>query len=273
MTLKIRNVLLQFFFVFSLLFLGLSIMLFVVSTGSGRLIPPPTTHRYVTAFRYDFVAMILSLFALIAFVAGTAYFLMRYFNHNQASEIAYSALFLVGLLSDSVRVLIVSMNLWQSFTEGLLALSKIALFGKTVSVVSLFFVAITSDVTERKNTDRNLAIIIAVSIFVAMIFPLNTYKIEPTGMVVIGFKKAYHTTRIVFVLTTFLAFILNSLTKDTNESKTNMLRIAFSYLLVVTGYFLLSASDNYPMLVMGTALFLPGISVFLSSMHKLYLWQ
>ena len=92
-------------------------------------------------------------------------------------------------------------------------------------------------------------------------------------MVVIGFKKSYHIARIVFVLATFLAFIMNAITKDTNESKSNMLRIAFSYLLVIIGYFLLSATDNYFMLILGTAMFLPGISAFLSSIHKLYLWQ
>lgn len=273
MTLKIRNLMLHSFFVFSVFFLILAIAAFILATISGYLIPPPTTYRYITIFPHNFIAIILALFAIITFTGGIAYFLVRYFKHNQASEIVYIMLFLVGMLADSVRIFIISTNLWQSFTVLLLVLSKIVLFGKTISAVSLFFVAITNDVTERKYTDRNLAIIIAISIFIASIFPLNTYKIEPVGMVVIGFKKSYHIARIVFVLATFLAFIMNAITKDTNESKSNMLRIAFSYLLVIIGYFLLSATDNYFMLILGTAMFLPGISAFLSSIHKLYLWQ
>ncbi|MBR0030839.1 MAG: hypothetical protein IJP61_00910 [Treponema sp.] len=273
MTLKLRNTMMKLLLVFSLTFLILAVTSFFFSTISGTLIPPPTTNRYLTVFRYDFIAMILSLFTIITFVSGISYFLVRYFNHNQSSEISYLMIFLIGLLADSVRIFIISMNIWQSFTELLILMSKAVLFGKTVSVVSLFFIAITNDVTERKNTGRNIAIIIAVSIFISSIFPLNTYKIEPIGMVVIGFKKAYHIARLIFVGATFLAFILNAITKDTSESKQNMLKIAFSYIFVVLGYFILSASDCFFMMITGAILFLPGMSLFLSSIHKLYLWQ
>lgn len=272
MTLKARNLFINLFFTTSVIFLAIASICFIWSLTKGHIIQTPSEYR-INFSTYNFHAVIISLATMIIFVACSLMALGRYFNHTQATEIIYVWIFLIGILADSMRIFIISFNLWQTYSNALIVMTKIVLFGRILTLASLFFVALANDITESKNIERNLFILFMISIFISTIIPLNTSKIESTGMVVQGFKITFHVVKMIFVITTFIAFLLNSMTKDTNETKRNTRIIAFSYLGVVFGYLMLSSSDNLPCLIMGTILLFSGMFFFLFHIHKLYLWQ
>ena len=262
MTLKNRNSLMNSFFIFASCFLVITFFTLILVLNSKN---PP---KFVAT---EYMATVTAICTMIVFVPTTFYLMIRFFSHTQAPEIIYVWIFLFGMMCESTRIFILLFDLWQ--TNSLIAISRIVLFGRFLALLSFFFIAITSDLNEQKSTEQNIFITLAVSLLFSSIIPINTSKIEISGMVTPGYNTIFITVQFFFIMATFLIFLFNAINKDTSESKKNTLRMAFSYLSTILGFIHVSASTNFIAFGFGAILLTAGMFAFLFCLHKLYLWQ
>lgn len=270
MTLKTRNRLLKFFFVFSLICIFTALISFAAALFNKAITPPPALRipRFIDKIpflKYSFTATMISVFLLIVSVPVTFFFILKLFEATQSSEIIFFTGFLTACLAEGVRFLTPLFGLWSTFSNLLFLCGRILFMGRLLAPLSFVFAAIASTVNQRQDVERNLTIMFAITLVFSIIVPINTAKITSAGAVTWGFPVLFMVIRILCVLVSFITFFISSKSFSSVEFK----KIAFSMLFIFAGYSLLVTSDNYVMMALGFPLFAFGISCYLKNLHSL----
>ncbi|MBR4629057.1 MAG: hypothetical protein IKO57_01255 [Treponema sp.] len=275
MTLRIRNQFLKIFTFFSITWVSITSLLLIKSIISKQMMQPPTDIRtfpfpwanFFTECRFS--AIVCSILILLFFAIGTTFFVTRHLKKTQSSELIFFFGFLIGVLCEAFRLLIITFGLWLTFSDTLLALGKMILFGRTIAALSFFFAALLGEPGKRNEIEQNFVILVAISALISAITPLNTIRITSTGMVTICFPKMISTFKAIVVIISTFAFIYNS----KRDEKPAFNWVAINYLILFFGYELLINSDCIITMVAGAFSLLAGTAQYLMALHKIYLWN
>ncbi len=271
MTLKLRNRWIKSFFLFSIFCIASVLICFAYSIIQKTILPPPDL-KYpeifanLAPFKTNFYATITSLLLFMFYIPAMTYLLFKYFENTHATEVLYFTTFLVGCLAEIMRLVTISFGLWQTFSDGLILFGRIVVFGRIIVTLSFLFASLLSDSDQRQNFGRNLMIMGALSTFLATTFPLNTARISSTGFVTIGFGNIFNFARFLMIIITFMSFWIKATAIESEKYK----KVAFSYLLLISGYLMITASDNFIYLVAGFSLLGSGSYFYLSNIHQHY---
>lgn len=271
MTLKSRNILLLLLLIISLCLLLADATLLFYNLYKGTFSTPDTfPTQPVAGFfikGYRFSAVILSLFIFLAYVSASVYYIYVEFEKTQSIEIIFFALFLCGCLTESVRLYIPLFNLWHSLSTFLIFTGRIVLFGRTLAPLALLFGAVFSGTEQRQYVERNLVILVVVSIMTALLIPIDTAVVLPNSCVKWGEGGTFLVMRILILVATGISLFINSYTMG-NKGKA-----PYAFLVLGLGYEICCYASSYPAAAVGGGLLFGGTVVYLGSLHRQYLWK
>ena len=271
MTIKTRNILLLVLLIVSLSLLLADSTLLFYNLYKGTLTAPDTfpVKRVPIFFTggYSFSAVILSIFIFLIYAAISVFYVYFEFEKTQSTEIIFFAMFLVGCLSESLRLCIPFFNLWHTISSFLVFSGRIVIFGRTIAPLALLFVAVFSGTEQRQYVERNLIILIIVAVTIALLLPLDTVNVLPNCCVLWGFSSAFLVVRILVLAATALSLFINSFAMGRTE------KTPYGFLGLAVGYEICCYSSSYASLIPGAALLFAGTAVYLGSLHSQYLWK
>jgi hypothetical protein len=271
MTIKSRNILLLLLLILSLCLLLADATLLFYNLYKGTLIGPDSfleqPHPGFLAKGYSFSAVLLSLFIFLVYVSVSVYYLFVQFEKTQSTEIIFFALFLFGCLTESIRLFVPIFNLWHSLSTLLIFTGRIVLFGRTLAPLALLFDAVFSGTEQRQYVERNLVILIVVSIMMALLIPLDTAVVLPNCCVRWGEGRAFLIVRILILVVTAISLFINSFTMGNKE------KAPYGFLALAAGYEVCCYASSYPAVTTGGVLLFAGTAVYLGSLHRQYLWK
>jgi len=275
MTIKTRNRILLVFFTISLLILTANIIQFVYASFHNGITPPLNPIRNFVPFKswgpfaYNFNAAIIGCFAFCVYVSSVSIIIYATFEKTQSIEVIYFTLFLFGCIFESLRLLIAEFSLWQTYSNLLISIGKSIIGGRILAPLSLFFAAIFSESSQRQNVERNILMLIVVSIGLSVLYPLNTLYTTSTCAVAWGYSKLFFIVRLFILLATLVTMIFNAVN---NNSKT-MIRSIIGFVLLASGYLILIGTDCFFNLFLGIGLLSTGTVLYLRSTHLIYMWN
>ncbi len=271
MTIKTRNYFfLALIIVFSVFLLGASAML-GYSIHSGALTRPdvfPAEH--IAGFYtkgYSFIATIASLFIFALYALLAVIYLYVQFEKTQSTEVIFFALFLIGCFAETVRLCVPLFNLWHELSAFLLFTGRVFLFARTLAPTALLFDAVFSGTKARQHVERNLVILVALSVMISMLMPLNTAIVLPNFCIKWGNGEAFIAIRALILGAAILSLFVNACSFGTKDAS------LFGFAALALGYEILCYATSYAAAAAGGILLFSGTAVYLKSLHRKYLWQ
>ncbi len=273
MTLKTRNTLTRYIFIFSLIAIAASAASFITAIVTKSLLPPVSLRTFDLAdfllTRYDFIAVIISIAMLSLYVPLSLFLLLRVFENTQSVEVIFFCGALIGCLCETTRAIIPLFGIWQSYSTLLFFLSRIVFTGRMMVPLFFFAAATLSDAEQRQNVERNFSIVLALAAVIASAIPMNTAQTTTACMVIEGFAPMPTIIRILLFIIAGAVFYINAKKHDSPELK----KLSFYYIFVVAGYLCLTIADNYLFMGLGTIFLYAGTAQFLRNLHRLYMWK
>ena len=274
MTLKTRNSLVKSLFFFSLACIALILACFIIALVTHSIVPPqdirlPAFLSHISFAQYNMIAMLVSIAIMMLYVPITLFLLVRYFENTQSTEVIFFSCALIGFLCEGARFMIPLFGLWQSYSQLLFFIGRIVLNGRILVPLSFFAAATMSETEQRQDVERNVTVLLGLSIVIALTMPLNTAQITTTGMIVTGFARVFTIIRILICLVTLFSFYVNARRHDSPELKSITV---FSAVLMI-GYGCLLIADNFLFMGIGTVALAIGTAYFLKKLHALYMWK
>lgn len=269
MTLKIRNTLLNLFTILSVICVLASAAALALSLHGGKTTSLAENYRILRVAPFSMAAAISSILILVVFVPLATFSITHFFGKTKSAELVFFVAFLIGLLVESLRLVMISVGLWQTFSDILLIFGRIILFGRVLAILSFFFASLSSANSQQDSFERDFMILATFSAIFAILTPLNTYRITTTGMVTVGFPTLYNAIKATIIALTAALFLRSASTRD----EKNFLPLAASFLVLILGYQLLLDSDSFPALALGAAMLFFGSHRYLLAIHRIYIWQ
>lgn len=273
MTLKTRNQIFRFFSYFSIFFLIISAAAFIYVVAKGIFIAPPNFRlpeflNKIPFAKQSIAATILSFLFLGAYVPVMLFFIFRYFENTQSLEIIYFSAFLLGIICETARFFTICFGVWQTFTNLLIFLGNIVLFGRIIAPFSFVCAAILSDIEQQQDIERNYMLMTVLAFIFALVIPLNTAQISSTGLVVESSMRILNCTRFILVILAAFSFLVKSI----RQLNKDYISLGGWVLLLYSGYALLISSDCYLFCILGTGMLYTGSFFYLKTLHKMYMW-
>lgn len=218
--------------------------------------------------KHNFTAVILSIIMFFIYTLTTQFFIFNNFAKTRATEVLFFSTFLLGCLSELFRLLLPIDGLASSFSTMYIVLGKAVIFGRILCPLSLLFVTLMSEPEQRLNEERNLTVILFISMIFCNFIPVNATVITKCCTFKWGFYSFIVLFRILVIFAASVSLFLNAKDNDFDNAK----RMAASFAIMSTGYLVLCRTDNYAALAAGTILLFSGTYNYLKSLHKKYLW-
>jgi hypothetical protein len=220
-------------------------------------------------FDYHFGALIAALSFLVLAAPIIAFMIVRHFETTQSPECFFFCLFLLACLCEGTRFFIPLLDLWGTRSFLLMILMHLLFFGRLLAPTSFLFSAIASVSQKTQDSDQNAVILLALSAFLATLAPFNTAHILPDCTVQMAFQPFIN----AFVLVLYLLSALSLFLEARKNGGTDRLCIAIGFLLLFTGYLVLIHTDSFAALAVGISTFSAGVYLYLTHIHKVYMWQ
>lgn len=274
MTLKTRNRFIKFFLLLSLATVVLCLATFIYSVVTHSIITPPDLRipgflNSIPFAKNSFIALMISFIIIIFYVPVCFYFVLKFFENTQTTEIIFFTGFLLACLAECARFITICLGLWQSFTNMLILAGDIVLFGRTLAPLSFLCAALLSDTAQRQDIERNYIIMLMVSIVFAVAIPMNTARIASTGLVTEGFMILINIMRFFLLVTAVASFFANGINKNSQEHK----HLAYSAGALMLSYSILVSTDSFLFLVIGSFGLIASTYNYLTTVHKMYMWS
>lgn len=273
MTLKARNWIFQIFLYISFASLIISLTVFFLTLARGTLAPLPSFRLPAFMSKLPFakqniVPTFISLFFLGLYVPVVLFYIFRYFENTQSSEIIFFSAFLFGILCEAARFYTICFNVWETFTNLLIFLGNIVLFGRIIAPLSFVCASILSESEQRQDIERNYMLVTVSSFIFAIVIPLNTAKISSTGLVIESSMALLNCARFILIILSAISFYIKSI----RHANKDYIFAGNWMLALYLGYALLVSADNYLFMILGTGFLYTGTYFYLKTLHKMYMW-
>lgn len=275
MTLKSRNRIIFLLFIISTAVFVLSTTLFILAYTHNEVSYSETPFRVYDIFensplfQAELKWSIFAIFAFLIYVPTSFLVIFKGFEKTQSLEIIYFIFFLVACLMETVKIYLPIDGLWNTSSHLLLFTGRVVVMGRILAPLSLLFAAFFGENEQRENVERNILILILVSIFTGIVIPLDSYQVTTSCTVLWSFRKSFHIVRVILSALTFVVILLQGFEKDSQSLK----NCSFFYIILILGYAILCTADCSFLLFSGIGLLVLGTCLYLRSIHSMYLWR
>ncbi len=273
MTLKVRNQIFKIFLYFSIASIILSIAAVIYLALSRNIISLPAFRIPQILNKIPFAvenqnATFISFFILGLYVPLAIFFIFRYFENTQSSEIIFFSAFLLSVLCEVARFYTLCFGIWETFTNLLIFLGNIVLFGRILAPLSFVCASLLSEPEQQQDIERNYTLMIVTAFVFALIIPLNTAKISSNGRVFESFSFPLAGIKFLLIILAAISFYIRSFKHENRD----YIPLGLWILLLYVGYSILISADNYLFMILGTLLLFSGTFFYLKDLHKMYMW-
>lgn len=268
MTLISRNKLFFGFGIFTITFILFFLILFLFQFFQELIFPLPLqinlsniSLKSILFDDYTIFPIIATIFLGIYALVTTS--LIRYsFEKTQSPEIIFFFGFLVGCLLEYLKLFIPIYNLWHSYSTFVIFIGKTCFACRLISLLCFLCSALFSSDFQSQQAEKNLLIIVIVSLIFAEFLPINTGTITPALFPASGFNK-------VFTIILFFIFFITCI------SMLVFIRSKYTlgYFFLMLGYLCLIYATNLILCVLGIFFLSFGTVKYLGKIHNYYLWQ
>lgn len=271
MKIKTRNNIITFF-----MFVSMAVILTVGIISGLKIytktlyLPSYSPYRLWQGFfltKFNYQSVFIAIFVILIYVFISFLFINISFEKTQSTEIIYLSLFLIGFLTEPVRLCFPLMNLWNMWPSFATDVSRFLLFGRLLAPFSLLFTVIYSNFESRQYVEQNLVILLAFSLSACLVATFNTNIIHPAGYVQFGLEGAFLLLRNSVLLFSIISQIIKS--KQNHQTY----HMPLGFFLMILGYIILINVYNYITLAVGTLCIFPGTVMYLKELHSQYLWN
>jgi hypothetical protein len=275
MTLNTRNHFIFAFAVFSSIMVGLFIigLVFTFFTTPIDTIPAVRYESNISfsgiLFANHSIFALLNIVILIIYVPVLSFVIYFGFEKTQAPELFYYLIFLLGCLTNIFCLLIPIYKLWTGYSSILLFAGKANFFGEIITVLSFLALGVYTSEEKNHDTDKNMTILIMVSLIFSVIVPINNKDIQYALRVPFGYDNIVNFIRVIAIILTTFTLCLTGYKKDSKD----LIFIAVGFLCTSMGYFLLLKTANLFWSITGLILLTVGTILFLKRLHKYYMWK
>ncbi len=218
-------------------------------------------------FSYQPVVVIISLFFMNVYVVGTSRAMTNAFAKTQCSEVSFFFCFLVACLSECSRFYIPILATENPFSEAIVFLGRFSIFARMLAPLSLLSCVILTSQDQRQNEERNMLLIVVVSMVIAIFLPLNTGIIEKDFRIHAGFDRIV--VAIEILVDTLAVLSLAALNLREGQSQKSAVGMA----MVIAGFVLSINSYNFLVLVLSMVFFIVGTVFYLKEIHDRNLYS
>lgn len=272
MTLKTRNRSIMIFNIFSIICLLGIVTLLIYSTLNNsfyRLIGYKFfSSEGFSLFHQSDKAVILGLLFLQFFLPIASFHLFYNFEKTQSPLIILFCLYLFSNQLEISRILILLLDLKQSFSQLHLFLGNLVLLGKLISLFSFFLFAINSKESQKLNIEIDIFILLTVCICVTIAIPLNNVTTSKTFGIHTGYSHIIFILYIITFLLTVGSFVINYFETENKA----LLKLLHNYILIISGKFLITETNILILTISGICLVSIGTFFLLRALHKIYSW-
>lgn len=275
MTLNTRNKILLSIIVTSVSFLLFFFIVALVNFIKGDFSLIPEFQRILPINSSSFLLKnrplisIISILILILYIPISCYFLYVSFEKTKSPETIYLMGFFTACILQSTKILIPLLELWNNSSQWLILVARIEIAGRMLAPLCLLFTALFSEQDQIQDADRNFGLAIGITSCFAYILPMNSKRIFSNFTLSCGFDNLIYFFIFFCAIITVLTFIIISKQREvsfwTSPSP--------YYILMFSGYIILSISDCILLLFMGTIFLILGTYQILYRLHKYYLWK
>lgn len=271
MTIKSRTRLNLTFFILSCITFVLFLGLFIYQKITGSVYYPApyflkSPHKQLI-IGYSPSLILVSIFIELFYVMFTTIMLWRSFIKTQSSIIAFYLFFLFAIYTDTFRIFIPIFHISSSFSKTVLIIGNISLFSRVLAPLAILHIGIMTFEDQPQNVNKYSIMLLFISIFMAVIIPLNSTKILPTFCISHGFSKTLQfATFFINILSIFTVFISNVKT-ESNQLTT------LGFFLICVGYTFLFYCYSVLNVLLGFSFLFAGTTIYLTFLHKEYLWK
>ncbi len=275
MTLRFRNRFLRAFVALTSVFTVIVFvaLLFLFFTGSFSQMPNLPRNLEIPStlpiFESNMYFSILSLMILMGFVPISGFFLLSTFEKTQSPEVIYCSGFLFGCFLQTCRLSIPLFDLWMGYSSFLLFTARADFAGRIICALSLWFASFFSDEDSLQEADRNLTIALATAVLFSLTIPINPSTLNSAFLLTSAYSVLFEIIFLLLAIVSFFAFLI----RGKQRTMTSCTRLALLFLAFYIGYRILSFSDSLISLITGTLLLFSGFFLFLTTLHKYYLWK
>lgn len=270
MTIKIRNRITTIFFIISSIYLLVATAVTLYQVFTKTLTFP---QFYLTNIPKQFLftnnstAVIILLFFSIAYICSTTFIIKQNFEKTQATDMLFFLMFLFAFQCDTVRLFVPLFNCAQTYSNFLIAIANVTLFGRILAPLSIFATIILSSEDFRQSVNQNLMIILITSLFFAMLIPINTAIIMPNFTISFAYVKLLRTFTIIIFLISIFSLFYNNYKNDYSQYSTiGLTLICTGYLIATNGYSIITT-------ILASLFLMSGTHFYMSTIHRQYLWN
>lgn len=271
MTIRTRNRFIKILFIITILFFFANQAILIVSLFHHTLnldfFNQFINKQDFILIRYSPFCVLGSLFFQIFYIATITYILYRSFEKTPATEATYVILYLIACLANSIRIEIGLLNIADTYSNLLIACGNIDLFSKLLFPISLLCVAMMPSIEQKQDTDKNIFLILILSIFFAEIIPLNTIKTLPNFSIGYGYKNILNIYEIICIVTGTGIMAVRNYRRQFNQKTT------IGYALTAIGITICFNTVNILLFVLSFIFLTLGTYFYFYELHKQYLWN
>ena len=206
-------------------------------------------------------------FLLVLFSVISLFILRLFFYKTNSVEIFFFMIYLVSLIFESSRPLIlVCQELNLPFVY-MMFLSRAAYFSKICAVFALFISALSSSDIGINKFNTIVIIIVVFSFMFSSAIPLSDYTLD-NGYYMPGFFTYYLFTLLFIEFLTVLIFVINYFQKRNNE----YFYMALSAMFIAVGREISFYMISIEYFSIGMAFMIGGTILFSSKLHEIYRW-
>ncbi|MCR5699374.1 MAG: hypothetical protein K6G52_07010 [Treponemataceae bacterium] len=227
----------------------------------------------ICIFKNSPLASMISLLIRPFYVAIFGLFIYISFEKTKAEEIIYISLYFIGYALQGFSVLIPILQLWNTTLATTIIIGRIALVGHLISGIAILLLTImlgTENPDKKESTtDRNIWISVSISLFCAIIIPINTVSITSTFWLNTGFDVMLFVLLAMIIIISIVVLSFYSYYNQTGILKSPALYVS----ILEVGYLMLQQGDNYFFLVLGAVLLFSSTYALLVTIRRKYLWN
>ena len=233
--------------------------------GLIRVIDLPSLEPFSLNF-YAAASAALALALVGTFTLLRVYFL---FEKTPSIEITFLSAGLIAVSAECLRLLVPFVNLWKEHPFMLIAVSRAVVFMRVFFVLSLLAGSVFSIEKTLQNSGLLLFFALVAAFFTAAGVPVNYSEPASAFFLIPGYSLMLSLIFALLLALSTFSFLLQAKA----HHAPGYYKTAIGCLCLSAGWTALGICDCWALLGAGTILFVVGASLFIHSLHKLYLWQ
>ncbi len=204
---------------------------------------------------------------LIIYAMAVMIYVRTFFYKTNSHEIFFFMLFLLTIMFESSRSLIVILKYLDSPSSYIMFLSRTAYFGKICGTAALFAAALFSSEIETRKLDTPIIIIVVLSFLLSSSIPLSDNLLQ-NSYYSPGFFNYFIFALIFIDILTIIIFFIIFFQKKNRE----YLLLALSILLISSGREISFYFSSIEYFSIGIIFMIIGAVLYSNNLHSIYKW-